>query len=115
MKKNFILLFILLFLLFYGLSFAEIPYKEVALRIHRIPYEKHTSNCLIKSNLFCEFLKSKKIEAEVIIGYFKNNKFYRHSWVQYKQDNKCYIIDLTDNPRTWGYESKYYWWLNKGE
>ena len=113
MKKIFILLFILL--LGINAYALDVPYKEVALRIYNIPYDKHTANCLWKSEMYFNYIISKVINAKVVVGRYGNEKFYRHAWVQYKQDNKCYIIDLTDNPRTWGYESKYYWWLKKGE
>jgi len=113
MKKIFILLFILLLRI--NAYASNVPYKEVALRIHNLPYDKHTTNCLIKSNLFCEFLKSKGIEAKVIIGKIKGQKFYRHAWIEYKQNNKWYIIDLTDNPRSWGFEKSNYYWIKEKE
>jgi hypothetical protein len=106
-----ILYLVILFCFVYSLIGAEIPYKEIALKIYKIPYDKHIYNCLNKSILFCEFLKSKNIEAKIIIGRVRNEKFYRRSWIEYKKDNKWYIIDLIDNPKTWGYERKYYWWL----
>jgi hypothetical protein len=90
---------------------SDVPYKEVALRIYKIPYSSHTYNCLVKSNLFCEFLKSKGIEAKVIIGYYGKNSFYRHAWIYYFYNKERRIIDLTDRPASWGYREKYYWWL----
>jgi len=111
--KQFIILIILV-LLFYSFSWAsDVPYKNTAYSIYKLLYNVHTCNCLIKSNLFCEFLKSKGIEAKVIIGRFKNEKFYRHAWIEYFYNKEWRIIDLTDKPSTWGYENKNYWWLKK--
>lgn len=109
------LIIILLSLFIIGIVFGadNIPYKEVALKIYKLPYNEHTFNCLIKSQMFCEFLKSKGIEAEVIIGYFGKNKFYRHAWILYFYNNEWRIIDLTDNPRSWGFKKANYNWLKE--
>jgi len=112
MKKS--ILIIVYILLFYSLSFAQdIPYKEVALRIYNIPYDKHTYNCLLKSEMYCSYLISKGIEAKVIIGRLGKEKFYRHAWVEYFDGKDWRVIDLTAKPKEWGFKKLYYWWLKE--
>jgi len=111
MKK--VNIFIIFILLFYSFSFAEIPYKAVALRIYKIPYDKHTYNCLWKSEMYCEYLKSKGIEAKIVIGRFRKEKFYRHAWIEYFDGKDWRIIDLTAKPKEWGYKKQYYNWLKE--
>jgi len=111
--KKFILIIVYI-LLFYSLSFAQdIPYKEVALRIYNIPYDKHTANCLWKSEMYCNYLLSKGIEAKVIIGRLGKEKFYRHAWCEIFDGKNWIVVDLTAKPKEWGFKKQYYWWLKK--
>jgi hypothetical protein len=111
MKKY--ILSVVFILLFYGFSFAEIPYKEVVLRIYNIPYNKYTYNCLWKAEMYCNFIASKGVTAKVVIGRYGNEKFYRHAWVRYFDGKNWRIVDLTEKPFTWGFKEKYYWWLKE--
>lgn len=85
-----------------------IPYPKVAKRIYNIPYNKHTYNCLRKSVLYHELLKSKGIESRIVIGYLGKKTATRHAWVEYWEKGHWYLVDLTDNPRTWGFKSHLY-------
>lgn len=113
MKK--IILILIFLLLPFKILANEIPYKDVALRIYKIPYSKHTFNCFGKSQLYWAFLISKGVNAHIIVGRYKDEQFYRHAWVKFEKDDKWYIVDLTDNPRTWGWEERHYYWLKEEE
>ena len=90
---------------------VEIPYKGIAMNYYRIPYQTHTYNCLWKAQAYCDYLRSKGVDAKVVTGKLEGEKFYRHAWVEFNRENKWFVVDLTDKPGTWGFERKYYHWL----
>ena len=109
MRSLLLLLFLSIFLL--GFKFREkIPYYETALVAHNMP-KSLTFTCLTRAEYYYRYLQSKNIESRLVIGRHKKDITNRHAWVEYKHDNKWYVVDVSDWPSAWGWENRYYPWL----
>lgn len=114
LKSEKSLLVIVYILLFYSFSWAnDIPFKEVALRWYNIPYDPHIHNCLYKAQGYYNYLISQGIEAQLVVGRLRKEKFYRHAWVKYFDGKNWRIVDLTAEPKEWGYPENQYYWIKE--
>ena len=109
MKLLLLILFLSIFLI--GAKFKDrIPYYSVAIIAHNMP-RSLTNTCLVRAEYYYNYLKYQNVEARLVIGKHRSKMSEQHAWVEFKQDNKWYTVDLTDNPSTWGWENRYYPWL----
>ena len=107
-KTRFIWITILAIVIGTAIAHAEVPYKDVAMAIYKVPYLSDATNCQWKAEGYAHYLAEKGFR--VFLMYGTHEKAIRsHCWVAYVDDkgHLCYV-DLTDEPKAWGWKADQY-------
>ncbi len=78
-------------------SAYALPLWSEAIKISYTDYDKVTNNCEHKARAYFNILCFNGYKCNLIVGWRQNGDNEQHSWVEYKENDIWYMVDLTEN------------------